>query len=214
MTVRAAILALLCAATSRPAQAQLSRFLEGDVSVARVHFASTSALGGEALSGIVVGGRARLVLGVTALELSYAEGHLAADTGNAPSRDFVDGSVFLAVRPVAWLTVRAGPHLRGYVESGGTERWLLWEGRVRAEAPIVAGTLRARVEGWTSLASGVNADPGASGARGAEVGMALRLPRSPFVFRLSYTVDQESMKSGIRTEALESVALSVGLGGQ
>ncbi len=166
------------------------------------------------MSGVVAGARAQASLGLVSLEASYAQGRLSADTGTAPSRDLVDGSVFLAVRPAPWLALRAGPQLRAYAAPGGTERWVLWEGRIRVEAPIVTGTLLAHVEGWLALSSGVNADPGASGAGGGQAGLTLRLPSSPVWLRLSYAVDQEKMKNNVRTETLEAVALTVGFGGR
>jgi hypothetical protein len=208
------VLALLVVGVPRPLSAQVLRHLGVDGVIARVRFSSATPGGGEALSGVVVGGSGRLALGRVSLEAFYAQGHLSADTGNAPARDVVDGSAFLVVRPADWLAFKAGPHLRAYVAPGGTERWVLWEGRVFAEAPVFADVLRARVGGWAALASGVNSDLGAGGGRGGEIGLALRPPRSPLLVRLSYAVDRVAMRSGGRTETLESVMLTIGVGGR
>jgi len=216
VSARAVALAAALLAAARPASAQLLRHLGADGELSTVRLSSATPGGGESLSGIVVGGGGRLSVGPVSLEASYAQGHLSADTGSAPARDLVDGAVFVAWRPLPWLALKAGPHLRAYVApaGGGTERWVLWEARVFVEAPILADLLTARIGGWSAVSSGVNTDFGAQGARGGEVGLALRPPRSPLVVRLSYAVDRAAMGGGAGTETLESVCLSVGVGGR
>jgi len=213
---RVAALALVWVAVARPLAAQEGRTFDAAADVSRARFRSAVPGGSEALSGLVVGVRARVSGSLIGLEASYDQGRLSAAAGSGPSRSLVDGSVFVSTRPTLWLTLKAGPQLRAYVAPGGTERWVLWEFRARAEAPIAspALALRAHVELWSALASSVNADPGAAGARGGQAGMAMRLPGSRFWVRLSYAVDQEKMKNGARTEALETVVLTIGLGGR
>ena len=201
----------VCAAS--PAAAQVPQDLGADVGLARARFASTTAGAGELLTGVVATGQARGRLGALAIEVSYAQGHLTADTGLATARDLVDGSVFLSVRPLPWLIVRAGPHVRAYAASaGGTERWTHWEGRVRAESAVVPDLLQVHVEGGLALASSVNAAAGAGGARYAEAGMTLRSRQSPLWARLGYVVDLAKAKDGVRSEAVEMVVLAVGVG--
>jgi len=211
---RAAVLALAWVAFARPLAAQGSR-VEAEADLSRASFRSAVPTGREALSGAVLGLRARISGSRVSLEAAYAQGRLSASAGSGPSRSIVDGSLFVSTKPLPWLTLKAGPQLRAYSAPGGTERWVLWESRARAETPIAspALALRAHIELWAALASSVNADPGAAGARGGQAGMALRLPGSPLWMRLSYVVDQERMKNGARTEALETVVLTVGLGG-
>jgi len=214
VTVRAAVLALGCVAVvATPVAAQVPQYLGADAGLARARFVSTTPGGGELLTGVVATGQARARLGAFSVEASYAQGHLAPDTGLATDRDLVDGSIFLSVRPLPWLIVRAGPHVRAYVASaGGTERWTHWEGRVRAEGAIVPDMLQVHVEAGLALASDVNAAAGASGARSAEAGLTLRSPQSQLWARLGYVVDLAKMKNGVRTEAVEMVVLSVGVG--
>lgn len=214
MSARAAVLALACVVGARPLAAQVRRYLDGEAEVSRARFRSAVPGRSEALSGIAVGIRAFTTGRIVSLEASYAQGRLTASVGSGPSRTLVDGSVRAVAHPVPWLALKVGPHLRAYATSGGTERWVLWEYRARAETPLVAPTLplRAYLELWTALASSVNAAPGAAGARGGAVGMVWRPPRSPLRLRLSYVVDQEKMSNGARTEALEAVVLTVGLG--
>jgi hypothetical protein len=214
VNTRSAALLALAIAAARPLSAQGFRDLGVEGVVGRVRFSSTMPSGGEALSGVVVGGGGRLTLGRVSLEAYYAQGRLSPDTGSAASRDLVEGGAFLVVKPTDWLSLKAGPHLRAFVAPGGTERWVMWEGRAFAEAPILADILRARVGGWIAVASGVNADPGAGGARGGEVGLTLRPPRSALLVRLAYTIDREAMRGDARTETLESVILTVGFGGR
>ena len=207
------LLALLAAmAPTGPLAAQLPRNLGLDLQISRPRLQSTSPGGGEMLSGLVAGGRLRVVLRPVSLDLSYSQGRLTADTGGAAARDIVEGSLLVAARPVPWLALKAGPHLRAFAAPGGTERWVLWEGRAHADAPIVQGEWLAYVEAWVAVASSVNVDPGASGARGAEAGLTVKVPQSPLWGRLAFVVDQARLKNGARSETLQTVVLSIGLG--
>jgi hypothetical protein len=209
-----ALAALLVGLVARQAAAQLPTNLGLDLGLSRPRFQSASPLGGEQLSGLVAGGRVRLVLKPVSLDMAYSQGRLTADTGSAAARDIVEGSLFLTVRPVPWLALKGGPHLRAYAAPGGTERWVLWEGRAHADMPILDGAWLAYGELWLAVASSVNVSPGADGARGAEAGLTIQLPRSPLWARLAYTVDQAKFKNGARTESVQSVVLAVGFGGR
>lgn len=203
-----------------PIAAQVPRYLGGDLGISWPQFQSASPGGGAKLSGLVAGGRLRVDLRPVSFELSYSQGRLAADTGGAPARDIVEGSLFLTARPLPWLALKAGPHLRAYAAPGGTERWVLWEGRAHADAPIIEGQWLAYGEVWVAVASSVNVSSGASGARGAEAGLTLKLPQSPKLLqsplwvRLAYVVDQARLKNNAGTESLQSVVLAIGLGGR
>ncbi len=207
---RAVVLALAGAAgAAAPAAAQLQRV----VGVARTRFVAAASGAREQLSGMVASGLARARLGLVTVEVGYAQGRLSADTGTATDRDLVDGSIFLAARPVPWLLVGGGPHARAYAAAaGGTERWLHWEARVRADGAIVPGMLQAYAEGAFALSSTVNVAAGPGGARRAEVGLALHPPQSPVWARLAYAVDRAALKNDLRAETVEMVVLSVGYG--
>jgi len=205
---------LLLALAARPAAAQLPRYLGVDVGLASASFQSASPYGGEKLSGFAGVGHWRIVLRPVSIDVAYAQGRLSADTGSAVPRSLVDGSIFATYRPLPWLALKTGPHVRAYAAAGGTERWMLWEGRAHADAPLLDGEWQAYGELWVSLASSVNVTPGADGARGAEVGLTLKLPRSPGWARLAYAVDQMRLRYDARTESLQSVALTLGFGGR
>ncbi len=207
-------LLIALAARPTPLTAQLPHYLGVDVGLSRLQFQSASPGGGEKLSGFAALGHWRIVLRPVSLDLSYAQGRLAADTGGAAARSFVEGTVFLTARPVPWLALKAGPQLRAYAAPGGTERWVWWEGRAHADAPLLDGEWLAYGEVWVAVASSVNVIPGASGAHGAEVGLTLKLPQSPVWGRLAYAVDQARFKNGARTESLQSVVLTAGFGGR
>lgn len=213
MNLRVLPLLVACLAPPRLA-AQVPRYLGVDLSLSRPRFQSTSPAGGERLSGFAVSERLRIVLRPVSLDIAYAQGRLTADTGNAAARDIVEGSLFVAYRPVPWLALKTGPHLRAYAAPGGTERWALWEGRAHVDAPIEGGEWVAYGEGWMALASSVNVSPGSAGARGAEAGLTLKLPQSPLWARLAYVVDQARLKNNARTESVQSVVLAIGFGGR
>jgi len=211
--VLAAGCAALLAAAAAPGAAQVPRYAGVDGGISRVRFRSTTSAGGEQLTGVVARGLARGRAGAFSIEVAYAQGRLSSDTGLAVDRDLVDGSIVLAARPLPWLVVGAGPHARAYVAAaGGTERWMHFEGRVRAEGEIVPGMLQAHLEGALALSSSVNLAAGAGGARGAEVGLTLRPRQSPVWVGLGYAVDRANAKGGARAETVEMVMLSVGWG--
>jgi hypothetical protein len=205
---------VLLALAARPAAAQLPRYLGVDVGVSSASFQSTAPGGGEKLSGFAGVGHWRIVLRPVSIDVAYAQGRLSADTGSAVPRALVEGSVFATYRPVPWFALKTGPHVRAFAATGGTERWMLWEGRAHADAPLLDGEWQAYGELWVALASSVNVTPGAGGARGAEAGLTLKLPRSPVWARLAYAVDQMRLKNDARTESLQSVALTLGFGGR
>jgi hypothetical protein len=214
VTARIAALLLACTLPAGPLRAQVLQHLSLDAGVFRLHFRSAASGVGETLSGLAAVGRARFFVGSVSLETSYSQGHLVADTGTAIARDMVDGSAFLAVRPLSWLALKAGPHLRAYVAPGSTERWVMWEAHAHVDGSIIPGMLDANVEGWMAVGSAVNVDPGARGARGGQAGLILRLWRSPLWARLTYVVDQAKLKNDARTETVEAVLFAVGLGGR
>ncbi len=193
--------------------AQLARHVSGGGGAATVRLRTTAG-GGAALSGTAVGGEGRFTAGRLAFDVTYREGSLSADTGTAPARDLVEASVLVGTQPLPGLTLRAGPHLRAYVAPAGTERWVWWEAHARAESGIVGTMVRAHLEGWIALASAVNAPAGAGGARGGEVGLTLWPARRPVWARLAYGVDRGDYGSGAGRVILESVALTVGVGGR
>jgi hypothetical protein len=212
VNTRAAVLVCVGLLAARSLAAQVDARFGVDGSLARVRFRSTARGGGEALGGALVGGEGRVVVGRLALKLSYAQGRLSGDAGTPLARELVDGKVLLAARPVDWLTVAVGPHLRAYVLPGATERWTLWESHVRGESTIIPGVLGASLEGWLALSSSVNVYPGAAGARGGAAGLTLQLGRSAFWASLRYVVDRADVGGGVRAETLESVVVAVALG--
>src|SRR5690606_31362490 len=118
------------------------------------------------------------------------------------------GEARLAVRALSWLTVSAGPHLRAFVTPTGTERWTRIEGRIAARSEVVPGVVEAEAEVWNALSSEVNLPDGASGARGARVGLVIDLARSPLALRLFYRVDRAQLTND-RAQVLEGVGLGV-----
>lgn len=187
------------------------RFLQWDAGFSWPQFQSASAGGVERLRGLVIGGRLRFTLLPVSVDLAYSQGRLTAYTQGTASRDIVEGSVLASARPLPWLALKVGPVLRAFPAPGGTERWVMWQGRAHADAPLLEGEWLAYGELWVALASSVNVNPGAGGARGAEAGLTVQLPQSPLWARLAYLVDQSSFKSGARTESLQTVVLTVGI---
>lgn len=165
------------------------------------------------LTGTAFGGEGSVALWRVALELGYWQGNLAADRGLSPQREVIEGKALLAVRAARWLILKGGAHARSFVTTAGTERWLFWEARLRAERQIVNPTVRGHLELWRALATEVNSAQAFDRGQGGEAGMTLRLQRSPVWFRLGYRIEDARLGGGTRQETIEALTVSVGAGG-
>jgi len=166
-----------------------------------------------AFDGVLVGAEGRFVLRRLSADFTYTQGSISASAGGTASRDVVDGRLSLGVRPAGWLWLRFGPHARGFVINGVTQRWVMWEARARADASLAGPNLRAYAELWGVL-SGTIAnlnDPFDSG-RGGEAGVLWIAPRFPLHARLAYSVERQNLGRGARFDTVEGVTLAVGIG--
>ena len=162
-------------------------------------------------SGAAFGAEGTVSLGRVQLGLSYLQGRLDPDTGSAPARDLVEGSVLLGVRPVEWLTLSAGPHARAYATNGQTQRWVYWELRLRAAKPFIGTAVRGYAELWRAVAADANVPEPFDHAQGGEAGMIVRLARAPFECRVAYRIDHAVLGGGSRLETADGVVIGVGL---
>lgn len=144
------------------------------------------------------------------LELEYLEGRLNPAAGSAAdARDWVEGSLALAVRPAAWLVLSAGPQARSYL---GIERWVTWRGAARIEMPLVGDEVRGFMSGWGALGGDVNVLAGFGGSRGMEAGMLISPRRLPIIARAAYRAERSTLGAGSGRETVETLILGVGIG--
>ncbi|MBI1722708.1 MAG: hypothetical protein HYR48_02240 [Gemmatimonadetes bacterium] len=214
MTAKAIALAAACALAASGLAAQVPRSvaLAGTGTTMRLRSATTT--GSEALSGMAFGVEGALLLRPVTISAGYWEGSLKPDSGNPTPRDLVEGWAFLGVRPVSWLLVRGGAHLRGYVTAAGTARRIYWETRARADAPLVGRTAEAYFELWRAWSGGAGAADRLRSARGGEGGLVVRRPQTPFWARLAYRIDRTTLRNDARVEIVDGVSLTVGIGGR
>lgn len=171
------------------------------------------------LSGAVFGlqGQMRYHRRLT-LDLGYWQGQLDPAGANAATRDMAEGYVLFGVRPLGWLTLRGGPHAWTYISNAGTQRWLLWEGRVRAEGAILPD-LHSYLELSKVLDANVNVPQSFASGTGGEGGLILRIRDVPGIsdaypvrIRLGYGIERVRMGAGVRTETVDQLSLSISLG--
>jgi len=162
-------------------------------------------------SGTAFLGAGSLALGRVSLDVSYLQGKLdpAATVAGGTSRDLIEGTVMLGLRPTGWLTLAGGPHARAYTLSSGTQRWVFWEVRARAATAFVGSAARGYVELWRALSASANVPEQFDHAQGGEAGMILRLARAPLEARLGYRIDTAVLQS--RKETVDGVVIGVGL---
>lgn len=167
------------------------------------------------MRGLALGAEGRVNYGPLTFGAGLMEGRLdAASGGTGAARDLVEGRAFVAARALPWLEVSLGPLLRAYVTDSATERWVVWQGRARIDAPILTARLTSFVELWRGLSSRVTFPPFLAGrVQGGEAGLVYKPPRGPLWWRLAYRVDDALLSGGPGgSETVEVVTLSVGIG--
>ena len=195
-----------------PLQAQLTGKLSFSLGGSSTRLTSVSGAGTAVLSGITIGGTGHFGVGRLSVEGDYRQGSLTPDSGGTATQDLVEGRLMLAVRPLAWLSVLAGPHAQAFIAPGGTERWLLFEARARAEGTVVSPAVSSHVELWAAFGGSVNAGTGAPSARGGEAGLTLHLPRSALWTRLAYGMHRATQSGTANARTVEDLRVSIGIG--
>ncbi len=207
-TVRLGLFALLLAvAVQSPVEAQPVQ-VSGAVQASSVSLKRTTT-GTVSMSGLGVGGFVRVTKWLAQLELHYEQ---AAMSGTDPSQDLVEGEVLLGIRVLPWLTVKVGPRIRANVTDLGTERWVLWQGRIRTDTRLIASTVRAHVEVWSILSGDVNLNDAFGQGQGLEGGLEVKL-FGAFWGGLGYRFDRDVLGDGVRTDVTERLYLRFGMGG-
>jgi len=166
--------------------------------------------------GPTFGVQAGLSLAKFTLSAQYLEGRLQPRSGSPDtvSRDLVEARLLLGVRPVPWLSLGVGPHIRAFVFDTTTVRWVMWQARVRAQGALPSTSLETYVELWYALSATVNLPAPVDHVQGGEAGVVLRPRRSAVWLRLGYRVDGAQLASGGQTESVEAVSFAVGIGGR
>jgi hypothetical protein len=159
--------------------------------------------------------------GFVTLDWGYWQGQLdptGSSAGQFASRDVVEGYAMLGARPFGWLSVRGGPHAWTYISNAGTQRWFLWEARARAQGEILPD-VQSYVDLWRVLSADVNVPQNFQSGMGGEGGLILLVRDAPIIperfpvrIRLSYGIERVRMGGGVRTEVMDRLGLSLGIG--
>jgi len=166
--------------------------------------------------GPTFGLQAGLSLAKFTLSAQYLEGRLNPRAGSPDtiSRDLVEARLLLGVRPVPWLSLGVGPHIRAFVFDTTTVRWVMWQARARAQGALPSTSLETYVELWYALSATVNLPAPVDHVQGGEAGVVLRPRRSKVWFQLGYRVDGSQLGSGSSSESVEAVSFALGIGGR
>jgi hypothetical protein len=158
---------------------------------------------------VTIGGAIAVRLRKLRLDLRYLEGGLSSDA-DIPDQDIVEGELMLGFAPFSWFGVKVGPHIRSFVTSQGTQRWVFWEGRAALGTTLGSPNLATYLEAWHVFASDVDAvEPFGSG-NGMEAGISYSLNRLPFMARLAYRIDSSSLAEGARESTVEQLVFAIG----
>jgi hypothetical protein len=164
-------------------------------------------------TGAALGGQGSVSLGRLDLSVSYVQGKIDPVAASGPGHDLVEGSMLLGIHPTSWLRLATGPHARAYALTGGTQRWVFWELRLRAAGAFIGSAARGYVELWRALSASVNVPEPFDHAQGGEAGMVVHLARAPLDLRLAYRIDHAVLGGGTRLETVDGVVVAVGLSG-
>ncbi len=196
-------------------EAQTANWLRVGASARGIRLQNRFATGASSdVSGVALGASGAVELGRVALTLGYWQGRLDAAPGGTQKQDVIDGYALLGLRATTWLAAKAGAEARSYVTPAGTEHWVFWQARLRAERTIVNPSVRGHVEIWRSLSTEVNTPVTVDRAQGGEVGVTMLRALGPLWVRMSYGIDDVRVVESARRQTLEALALSVGYGGR
>ena len=219
MSRRAAMLAALLAGATPTLAAQ--RTWQWDIALSgvgtRLH--SSSGPTTQKLSGAMYGLQGQLVYsGFVTLDWGYWQGQIDPIGGQAASRDVVEGYAMFGARPFGWLSLRAGPHAWTYISTAGAQRWFLWEGRARAQGEVLPD-VQSYLDLWRVFSANVNVPQDFQSGMGGEGGLILLVRDAPLIperfpmrIRLGYGIERVRMGGGIRTEVMDRLSLSLGIG--
>ncbi len=199
---------LVLGATVGPLAAQTRVTLGASVVSVRVR--NELPVGGGALSGVAFGGDGELSVGRWLLAVTYHQGTVHPDSGSTPARDLVEGGAAIGFRPLGWLTLEAGPRGRTYVFTSGTQRWLFWELRARAEETFIGSGVKGYAELWRAASANVSVPEPLDHAQGGEAGMTVRVSRM-LEARVAYRIDHAVLGGGSRRETVDGIVVGVGL---
>lgn len=143
------------------------------------------------------------------LEARYAQGQLSSEDAAVEDRDVVEGEVLLGVSPHRLVTLKVGPHARAYRSDAGTRRWVFWEARVRATAPLIPSRLDAYAELWGAVAGSTSLSSSFGDERGGEVGAAMEIPRTPIAVRVAYRIDRGTGDNPTRSDTAEQMVFAM-----
>ncbi len=189
------------------AQSALGITFGAAVSTVRVNSQSGASV--DQLSGVMAGGEGKLSLWKASLDLRYFEGS-ADSSGEGDGKDIVEGEALLGFRPLHWLTVKLGPHIRSMISDLGTQRWVFWEIRLRGEATLGIPILKGYLEGWNVIGDKLDVSEPMDRGQGLEGGLKLQSAGRPLWARLGYRMDHSRLGGGARTETMEQLVATVG----
>ena len=224
MNRRAALFAAMLASALTPGgklAAQRTWQWEVALSGVGMRLNSTSRSTTQKLSGPVFGLQGQLIYsGFVTLDWGYWQGQIDPTTtgGQTASRDVVEGYAMFGGRPFGWLSLRAGPHAWTYISNAGTQRWFLWEARARAQGEVLPD-VQSYIELSRVLSANVNVPQDFQSGMGGEGGLILRVRDAPLIperfpvrIRLAYGIERVRMGGGNRTEVIDRLTLSLGIG--
>jgi hypothetical protein len=195
--------------------------------VERIRFSNDS----ESLRGFIRGLEGGLDFGRLLLRGGYAEGSLRSGSEDF-QHDVADGFLLAGLRVLGGLEAALGLQARAWITSPGTERWLLWQMRLRYEAPLIGTLVHGYAELWRTASGSVNAvnvlrpDGGGAefltsidgkhvsktflGARGGEAGIVFRGSGNAPMVRVGYTIDEARLETGGYRDSVEGFTIAIG----
>ncbi len=164
-----------------------------------------------ARNGIALGIEGHYNVGRVNMDARYLQG------GLSDNHDVIEGEIFVGTHVVPWLKAQLGRHIRSVLINDVTERWSMWEIRLRAQGEVWTPASQAYgVYSYAqlvgALAGSVNVPGDFGSGRGIEGGLLVRFAESQFAARLGYRVDRGTTSGGVRKETIHAFTISFGWG--
>ena len=151
-----------------------------------------------ARNGIAVGVEGHYNKGPLRFDASIRSRGVVQQPGCRRGRDLSPGTDL-----VPWLKAQLGRHIRSIVIDDITERWSMWEVRLRAQGEVWSPASQAYgvhsyAQIWGALAGSVDVPGDFGSGRGIEGGLLVRFSESPLAARLGYRVERGTTSGGVR----------------
>lgn len=160
--------------------------------------------------GLSFTGEAGLVMWGFFADVRLATGSL--DYENADSSvTLVEGELMLGYRPLRWLALQLGPHVRKVETPSQSDDWVFWEGRLWLGATLVDRIAYSYAEGWVIFSASEPENATFDNGFGFEGGLFVKTTTLPVWLKAGYRIDRATFNSLGSADTVQQLLLLLGI---